>query len=80
MGMGIRTEDEEENRMTKKEMMLAMMAGKVLEYPGGSGEAWYDKSKPTRYRFRFCSDEVEEEALTAGWEWPDWQVREEGTG
>ena len=66
--------------MSKEKMRLAMIAGKTLEYSDGSGVAWYDKSKPKGQQFRFYSDVVEEEPLTAGWEWPDWQIRAGGTG
>lgn len=61
--------------MSQKEMMRAMIAGKTLEYSDSSGHAWYDKSKPEGERFRFCSDVVEEEPLTAGWKWPEGQIR-----
>ena len=64
--------------MNKELMRIAMVAGKTLEYFGRSGHAWYDKSKPEGERFRFCSDVVKEEELVAGWEWPDWQIREGG--
>lgn len=65
--------------MSQKEMMRAMLDGKVLEYAGSGGRAWCDKSKPKGQQFRFCSDVVEEEPLTAGWKWPDWQIRAEET-
>ncbi len=63
--------------MSKEKMRLAMIAGKTLGYPGSSGLAWYDKTKPERFRFRFSSDVAEEEMLGVGWEWPDLRIREE---
>ena len=63
--------------MSKDKMIRAMVAGETLEYADASGQAWYDKSRPTGQQFRFRSDVVEEETLDAGWEWPDWRIREE---